>query len=135
MLKDVIIRKASPAERTGVLRLLSQYFLDTEGVESREYLVAVVGGKLVGCASLGQGEFLEVWDIVVHPSYRGRGIGTALLKALLESVEGEVFLRTTSPGFFARSGFKPISEAEKRRVWKDCACCDMVCRQTGMKKP
>ena len=59
--------------------------------------------------------FIAVWDLceykflehfAVHPSYRGMGIGSKLLKEVISSLSGLCFLEVEPP----------ISELQKRRV-------------------
>jgi GNAT superfamily N-acetyltransferase/uncharacterized glyoxalase superfamily protein PhnB len=78
--------------------------------------VAVVEGQVVGCVFLtGDGAgFYYVRDLMVHPAWQGRHIGTALMEALMD------YLRTHAPAgalvglytgaglhdFYAGSGFR-----------------------------
>lgn len=58
------------------------------------YLAAREGGSLVGYAGLARiGREAEVHTLAVDPAHQGRGIGRALLRALLEHATGTtVFL-------------------------------------------
>ncbi|MCI2425795.1 GNAT family N-acetyltransferase [Candidatus Acetothermia bacterium] len=47
------------------------------------FLVAVSGGEVVGLVGLTGQKVLEVVGTAVHPDYRGRGIGKALMEAIL----------------------------------------------------
>ncbi len=60
----------------------------------QHYLVARENGALIGYAGLARcGSEAEVHTIAVDPAYQGRGIGRALLRALLEHAAGTtVFL-------------------------------------------
>lgn len=76
--------------------------------ERRHYLVAEDGGTIVGYAGLaaagGEG---DVQTIAVLPAYQGRGIGAALLRALLDEAArrgcGEVFLEVRADNDRARA--------------------------------
>ncbi len=137
---EIEIRKATTEDVQDIKKLLSYYILDTENVEKNlpEFIIAVSGGKVVGCACLDIGNILELRSIAVLPSYRKRGIGSKLVEAILGRAAGlksTVYLRTTSPGFFEKKGFKRLENEEKKILWEDCAGCDKfdICRQAVMK--
>ena len=86
--------------------------------ESRHYLVAMDGTEPVGYAGLASydGESC-VQTIGVRPDHQGRGIGTALLRALLDEAErrgsAAVLLEVRADNvdaqrFYERHGFRPI---------------------------
>ncbi len=137
---DSEIRKATPSDIKDIKKILSFYCFDTENVEKNllEFIIAVTGGKTVGCACLDVGDIVELGSIAVLPSYRDRGAGSALVDALLEraaELTNTVFLRTTSPVFFEKKGAKRLEDTEKKVIWKDCALCDKfdICKQVMMK--
>ncbi len=134
------IRKATRENVQDIKKLLSYYILDTENVEKNlpEFIIAVSGGKVAGCACLDTGNILELRSIAVLPGCRKRGIGSKLVEAILGRAAGlksTVYLRTTSPGFFEKKGFKRLENEEKKILWEDCADCDKfdICRQAVMK--
>lgn len=134
------IRKAIQADIRDIKTLLSYYYLDTEKVEKNlpEFIVAVLDKKIVGCACLDVGGVVELRSIAVFPAYRNRGIGGRLVDAILRRaamLTNTVYLRTTSPGFFKKTGFQRLPDEEKKIVWSECAQCDKfnVCRQALMK--
>ena len=133
-------RGATPSDIKDIKKLLSFYFLDTEHVEKNlpEFIVAVLDGKVVGCACLDIGDVVELRSIAVLPEYRNRGIGSRLVDSVLKraaKLTDTVYLRTTSPGFFEKKGFKRLADQEKKVLWEDCAQCDKfnICRQVLMK--
>jgi len=80
----------------------------------QEFRVAEDGGEVVGCGALHVlwRDLAEVRTLVVRPSARGRGVGGALLAALLDGARdlgiGRVFCLTFETAFFAAHGFTPI---------------------------
>ncbi len=137
---DIEIRKATHADIKDIKTILSFYYLETEKVEKNlsEFIVAICDNRIVGCACLDIGDVVELRSVAVMPSYRGKGIGSRLVDAILSRaamVAGTVYLRTTSPGFFEKKGFKRLPNEEKKVVWSECAQCDKfdICRQTLMK--
>ncbi len=130
------IRKAKSCDIKDIKRILSFYYLDTEKVEENlsEFIVAVSEGTIAGCACLDTG---ELRSIAVLPAYRNRGIGSKLVDSILERAAcftDTVYLRTTSPVFFERKGFRRLQNAEKKIIWEECAECDRFdkCTQTMM---
>lgn len=137
---DVEIRKAREADIKDIKTLLSFYYLETEKVEKNlpEFIVAVLNNKTVGCACLDIGEVVELRSIAVLPGYRNKGIGSRLADAILSRaarLTDTVYLRTTSPVFFEKKGFKKLPDQEKKVLWNECVKCDKydICRQTLMK--
>ncbi len=137
---DVEIRKATEADIKDIKTLLSFYYLDTEKVEKNlpEFIVAVLDNKTVGCACLDIGDVVELRSIAVLPAYRNKGIGSRLVDAILiraAELVDKVYLRTTSPVFFEKKGFRRLPDEEKKVLWKECVQCDKydICRQTPMK--
>lgn len=137
---DLEIRKATRADIKDIKKLLSFYYLDTEKVEKNlsEFIIAVKYGKTIGCACLDVSDIVELRSIAVLPSYRNRGIGSALVDILLEhaaELTDTVYLRTTSPVFFEKKGAHRLVNEEKKVIWKECDECDKfnICKQVLMK--
>jgi amino-acid N-acetyltransferase len=137
---DIKIRKATPSDIKDIKKVLSFYCLDTENVEKNlhEFIVAVLDFRIVGCACLDMGEIVELRSIAVLPGFRNKGTGSKLVDSILRRAADStraVYLRTTSPSFFQKKGFRKLQEDEKKVIWKECAECDKfnVCKQTLMK--
>jgi amino-acid N-acetyltransferase len=134
------IRKATPADIKNIKKLLSFYALDTGKVEKNlpEFIIVINDGITVGCACLDVDKIIELRSIAVLPSYRNRGIGSALVDILLKhaaELTETVYLRTTSPGFFEKKGAHRLENDDKAIIWKECAECDKfeICKQVLMK--
>ncbi len=134
------IRKATPRDIKDIKKILSSYCLDTEKVEENihEFLIAVSGEKIVGCACLDAGDIVELRSIAVMPAHRNKGIGSLLVDTVLERAAGmtdKVYLRTTSPVFFEKKGAKRLENDEKKIIWKECDECDKfdICKQVLMR--
>ncbi len=137
---ELDIRNATLSDVRDIKKLLSFYCLDTEKVETNlsEFIIAVKDRKTIGCACLDVGDIVELRSIAVLPSYRNRGIGSALVDILLEhaaELTHTVYLRTTSPGFFEKKGAYGLVNEEKKAIWKECDECDKfnICKQVLMK--
>lgn len=109
----------------------------------RDFQVAVLGEDLVGCGALQVVEsgLAEIRSIAVDPEYRSRGIGSALLHALLEDAQEmrlpRVFCLTRRPDFFSRHGFREVSkERFPAKIWGDCLVCPRksACDEIAMER-
>jgi amino-acid N-acetyltransferase len=137
---DIRIRDALPEDILSIQVLMSTYFLDIEGVLVEDFVVAQSGERIVGAGAIVSGRFPEVHSIAVHPNYRGKGIGSSVIRYFLLKMKNRngadicVYTRTTSPQFFEKAGFIELDPAIKAELWEDCASCDRLstCRQSVM---
>ncbi|AKB46083.1 GCN5-related N-acetyltransferase [Methanosarcina sp. Kolksee] len=114
-----------------------------EGLAPEDFVLAEIDGKITGCAALIKSEFhgknfLEIHSIAVHPNFRGKGVGTRLVKHLLTTTGDsccDLYVRTTAPIFFEKLDFKKVENSEKLSLWKDCENCEHFekCTQHAMK--
>jgi amino-acid N-acetyltransferase len=140
---EILIRKARVSDLLAIQKLLSTYFLDMEGLEAENFVLAEIDGKIIGCAALIKSEFhgkyfLEIHSIAVHPNFRGKGIGTKLIKYLLTTIDEpafDLYVRTTAHHFFEKLNFEKIGSSEKLLLWEDCKKCEHFekCTQHAMK--
>lgn len=94
-------------------RLLSK---DTVALyeDVQEFLVAERDGEVVGCGALHVmwEDLAEVRTMAVDQEHRRKGVGSAVLVALLERARelgvGRVFCLTFETNFFSSHGFAPI---------------------------
>ncbi len=128
----ILIRKAKKSDMQTIQRLLSTYFLDMEDLDPKDFLLYEIDGKITGCISLikinlhGK-NIMEIHSIAIHPNFRGKGIGTKLVKHLLKNMENYAFdfyVRTTAPRFFEKLDFVKIENSEKFFLWEDCKNCE-----------
>ena len=112
-------------EQTRLSRIRRTVFIDEQGVpEAMEWdaddagavhLLAVNGqGEAIGCARLLPDG--HVGRMAVLPTWRGQGVGRALLAAVLEAAQerGHCMLRlsaqTHAAGFYERAGFVAVGD-------------------------
>ena len=136
--KEIIIRKAENDDIEPVQTLLSTYFLDMDGVDIGDFIIAESGGRVLGCAAVVGRKNPELHSIAVHPNHRNRGIGALLVQHLVANAPDEweyLYVRTTAPDFFKNVGFMKLQDSEKIKLWDDCAECDKFdrCRQIAMR--
>jgi amino-acid N-acetyltransferase len=119
-----LARRARTTDVQAIKRLVDTYAsrdillakdLVTLYEDIQEFWVAELDGALVGCGALHVlwEDIAEIRTVAVHPAARGRGIGGAIVRALL-AVSRElglkrVFVLTFEADFFRRHGFTEIS--------------------------
>ena len=80
----------------------------------QEFLVAELDGEVVGCGALHVlwEDLGEIRTVAVHPRTVGRGVGHAIVAALIEQGRElglrRIFVLTFEEHFFARHGFTEI---------------------------
>ena len=94
------------------------------------FIVAEDSGTLIGAVTYyNYGETLkEVRSFAIDKHYQGIGIGSALLKKLIQNIDGKsntrIFTLTYKPGFFSKNGFSVVSKDDfPEKIWKDCRNC------------
>ncbi|MFD4674898.1 GNAT family N-acetyltransferase [Lentzea sp. NPDC058450] len=98
------------------------------GFEPARFVVARENGRIVGYAQAEISEaeanaHLALVTVVVLPSHRRRGIGTALLRASLSLLDGRTVIESWSPGpgepgehFAAAHGFRVVTSMTRQRL-------------------
>jgi amino-acid N-acetyltransferase len=109
------------------------------------FRVVQVGGEIVGCGALQlvNARLAEVRSVAVHPQWRGHGLGSRIVEALLVDAAQlglkQVFCLTRRQSFFARLGFEPVAKENfPHKIWNDCrmcprlTCCDEIAMQRAV---
>ncbi|HPI93418.1 MAG TPA: arsenic resistance N-acetyltransferase ArsN2 [Deltaproteobacteria bacterium] len=119
--EEITIEALSGGDEHAVLELLADAGLPTRDLSAEKigaFLVARTGdGRIiaaVGCEAFGADGLLR--SLVVHPDFRGLGLGKALAGAMEElaasrGVRALFLLTTTAPGFFPRLGYVSADRA------------------------
>lgn len=110
-----IIREARPQDLPAIEALLASEGLYSSGLRPHRFLVAEVGGEIVGCGQIRRYPGLrELGSLAVRRKWRGQGIGSALVERLLEHGGGELYLLCAPhlEGFYRRFGFRPLGFGE-----------------------
>jgi amino-acid N-acetyltransferase len=96
----------------------------------RDFGVYEMDGQIVGCAALTiiWADLAEIRSLAVEDEYRGKGVGSALVKWTIE--EGRrlgirrLMALTYEQSFFAKLGFDVVSkDSLPLKVWSDCVRC------------
>ena len=96
----------------------------------RDMVIAESGSEVVGVGALHimWDRLAEVRMMAIAPAYMRRGIGTEIVRWLLDEGDAlgieKVFTLTYKPDFFRKLGFIRISREElPQKVWKACIDC------------
>ena len=96
----------------------------------RDMVIAESGSEGVGVGALHimWDRLAEVRMMAIAPAYMRRGIGTEIVRLLLDEGDAlgieKVFTLTYKPDFFRKLGFIRISREElPQKVWKECIDC------------
>ena len=93
--------------------------LEVDGLdEACRHYIALVGGEAVGTARiLPRGAEAKVQRVAVSSALRGRGVGAAIMRRIIEDLEadpdvGEIYLESqiNAVPFYERLGFEPEGE-------------------------
>ena len=95
------------------------------------FTVAVLDGKVCGCAAVRDfgNDLLEVRSLVVAPGLQNKGIGKAMIKAIIEKLKVQknfwrLFALTLRPDFFRSMNFREVPKSLfPEKIWSDCSKC------------
>lgn len=145
--QNTILRAAEGTDVAAITALVNHFArIGLMLPRSMEQIEATIGefvvaydsdGTLLGCAALRQmtGDLAEIRSLAVSEQAQGRGIGAALVQAVVDEAErralGRIFALTYQQVFFEKQGFTLCDRALfPEKVWLDCRncpkqhCCD-----------
>ena len=117
------------------------------------FVLAEDAGEMVGCAAyqvhpeIGKPEAatVEIQSVAVKTAFRRRGVGRALVEAVVAKTEAfrpaEVLVLTFAPGFFAKLGFAEIPKTKvMHKLYTGCINCTkhtdpFTCPEIAMTRP
>jgi len=147
---NATIRNATSSDIGTIHQIISTYSeegillsrsLDDISHSIDNFFVAEIGTVNVGVITFfDYGDHLkEVRSLAVNPNYLRRGIGSALLQALIAHLRAantpRIFVLTYTPAFFERNGFTVINmDTLPEKIWKDCVFCTKQdnCTETAL---
>ena len=140
MKNALTVRGAVKTDIPGIHELLSIYakqqiILTRSPKDIEEFLenfvVALWGGNLCGCCAVRDfdNDLLEVRSLVVKPGLEGKGIGRAMVEAVIAGLKLTrehfcLFALTYQTAFFKKLGFHLVTkEMFPQKIWSDCVNC------------
>ena len=151
-MSDVSIRKAGIADCGPILKLVNELALlqillprsPASVIENiRDFFVAEVDGRLVGCGALHVvwTDLAEIRSIAVDPAIQKAGIGRRLIDMMVAEAEAlgipKLFAFTYVQTFFEKVGFHVVAHGQlPHKVFNDCLHCPkfMACDEIAMER-
>ena len=136
-----LLRQGEEADRSAIHDLLSFYEMEAD-LPGAEFIVVEIDGQIMGAARLEMEEQAAyIRPILVHPNWRRRNIGTALIGEIAKNLPAlHVVARGEAVGFYQKIGFTPMpwdQVPERYRLECDAcpeleACCPEPMIMTGL---
>jgi len=106
-----------------IIRLARRLGLDYSGMEADDFWLAGESGEIIGiCGLKTHRDCLELCALGVQESWRRTGVGTRLVRAVLQAAGSEVYLATVIPDFFTRFGFRATDQIPSPMIKKADWC-------------
>lgn len=89
---------------------IKAFELDNRDLQKEQFMVALFGNELLGFGRLRHhSDGVELCSLGVVAPHRRKGIGRAIVNALVKQAVNDVFLVCIIPEFFAPMGFTTVS--------------------------
>ena len=121
MLDAISIRPARQEDAATIKRVVRAAGLDPSSLHWPNFLVAEKGGRVIGVGQVKPcAGARELGSLVVLKPYRGRGIGSAIVRALIEREQDDLFLlcQDRLESYYAQFGFRRARLHDLRGVVK-----------------
>lgn len=140
---EIVIRRATLCDVLLIHRLIQSYPHElilrpvnniVENID--RFTVALRGRELIACAcwqilpEIGcpEGATVELQSVAVNRAYRGQGIGSRLVRFVLQRISGfspaQAIVLTFEPEFFGRLGFRQIEKGQIiHKIYRGCIYC------------
>lgn len=141
--EDIVIRRATLQDVLAIHRLIQSYPHElilrpvnniVENID--RFTVAARGREILACAcwqilpEIGcpEGATVELQSVAVSQAYRGRGIGSRLIRFVLQRMDGfkpaQALVLTFEPEFFGRLGFRRVEKTQIiHKIYRGCVYC------------
>lgn len=113
--EKIKIRRAAEADLAFIRAELDRNNIDSENLDFGEFVVAADNGDIVGFGRLRKaGEFYQIGCVVVVEDKRKRGVGSLIVKYLLDYSQVKlVYIVTDLVDYFEKLGFVEMKEESK----------------------
>jgi amino-acid N-acetyltransferase len=106
-----LILNCTPEDFVLVKKYIAEFCLDDNDLNPEQFLVAKMDSEVIGFGRLrAYSDCFELCSLGVIPSFRRKGIGSALTEALIQKSSASLYTVTIIPEFFSRFGFKVLQE-------------------------
>ena len=110
------IRRAVQADQASIIALVRAAGINPLDLRWQRFLVAEDSGRVIGAIQikLHRDGSRELASLAVVAAYKGQGIGSALVRALLATESGTVYLTCADrlEGYYTRFGFRRLEPVE-----------------------
>ena len=109
------VRPAQESDLPFIREELLRNSIDAENLDHREFLIASENGEIAGFGRLRQtGQFYQIGCVAVVEERRGQGVGSLIIKHLIENTPVKLFYIVTDlVEYFQRMGFVEMKESSK----------------------
>ena len=115
-LAEITIRRAVEGDQAEIRTMVRAEALNPRNLDWSRFLVAEVGERIVGSQQVRvhSGGTREIASRVVLPQFRGRGIGTELMRAALVREPGPLYVQCSAKWapYYERFGFRRVKPSE-----------------------
>jgi amino-acid N-acetyltransferase len=136
-----MMRKAKISDVKEIQKLINYYAKNDEMLprslnqiyeQLQNFYVVELNRKIAGCCELfiTWEDLAEVKALAVAPNYKGKGLGSELVKRCISTAKQlgvkKVFALTFKPEFFLKLGFKIVSkDVMPHKIWFECVKCPL----------
>lgn len=116
---DLHFRPATETDSALIKAWVKRERLDPTQLRWQNFLMAEHEGQVIGFGQLrDHGAIQELGSLIVQPEYRERGVGGAVIRALIARARKPLYLdcELKREGYYARFGFKRIGFREMPRA-------------------
>jgi len=112
-MQEIIIREATRKDQFRIWWMVWRAGLDPTALHWSHFLIAEHNEKTVGIGQIRPAAY-ELGSLVVHPQYRGQGIGGKLIREFVHRANRDVYLECAAQlvPYYAKHGFIEISPAQ-----------------------
>ncbi len=118
----ITLRPATPDDEKKIKALIHEVGINPMNLDWERFVVAEADGTFVGCGQIKPHNdgALELASLAVVPERQGTGVGSLLVKALIERAPGELYLmcRSNLASYYRRFGFEEVGLEAMPRSFK-----------------
>lgn len=112
----ISLRNATENDQPKITALINKVRINPRNLDWERFIIAEDNGAMVGCGQIkphSDGS-KELASIAVEPEYQGKGVGSMVMKALLEREPGELYLTCLRHNvtYYQRFGFRELKFEE-----------------------